>query len=143
MESEERLKVKGCLDISEFNLRHTVVNEMMKIGFVPSLKGFAYFRELLMIVIQEGNVDNLMDDKYRRVAEKFGVTVTLLERNVRTLVISTFNHSRGYKMLNDYFGLEVVEDRPPTNGQILSLMGEYIIFYLSEVNGKLTDKMFV
>lgn len=144
MGNEENLSVKDCLAISEDGLRRIIVNEMLHVGFIPSLRGFEYFKELLVLVIKDGNVDNLMDDKYKRVADKFGVNVIVLERNVRTLVINTFAKSGGYKFLNDYFDLEVVEDRPPTNGQLLSLMGEYIAFYLFEQNiGGLADNIFV
>lgn len=142
MMDKTSMKLRCGLEISERELRKVILSELMRMGFVSDLKGFEYFKELLFLVVKEGNVENLMEDKYKRVADLYGTNVNVLERNVRTLVFRTFKNTNEFKFLCTYFGVDM-DGLPPTNGQLLSLLGEYIIFYLFEKTVGGLENMFV
>lgn len=142
MMDKTSMKLRCGLEISERELRKVILSELMRMGFVSDLKGFEYFKELLFLVVKEGNVENLMEEKYKRVADLYGTNVNVLERNVRTLVFRTFKNTNEFKFLCTYFGVDM-DGLPPTNGQLLSLLGEYIIFYLFEKTVGGLENMFV
>lgn len=142
MMDKTSMKLRCGLEISERELRKVITGELMRMGFVSDLKGFEYFKELLFLVVKEGNVENLMEDKYKRVADLYGTNVNVLERNVRTLVFRTFKNTNEFKFLCTYFGVDM-DGLPPTNGQLLSLLGEYVIFYLFEKTVGGVENMFV
>ena len=118
----------GCIGESE--LRHFISGEMIRVGFDPSLKGFRYFCELLYLSILNRSTDNLID-MYKQAADKLSINWKALERNLRTLVYSSFYNGTKFIHVYEYFGLPP-EDRAPTVRRILALMSEYIVYNLFE-----------
>lgn len=118
--------------LTDGELTRLVSAEMIKMGFVPSLKGFPCMRELVLLALKEQKVDKLMK-MYDTVAEKFGTKGESLERNARTLVSKSYYHDEGFANLYGYFGLRVTYT-PPTVGQILALFTEYMAAVLFDKN---------
>lgn len=127
---ENKEGMTSTINENEDRLCRFVSTEMIRIGFVPSLKGFRYFRDLLMSALSKGTSDNLMT-LYSTVAERLQIKASVLERNVRTLISSSFIGSR-FHILTEYFGLPD-EKYPPTVGQTLALMTEFIATRLLEI----------
>lgn len=116
----------------EVELIRLVTTEMIRMGFVPCLKGFVAMRELVILALKNKKIDKLMD-MYEVVADKIGTKRESLERNARTLVNRSYYVDEGFANLYGFFGLKTTY-APPTVGQILALFTEYMVSVLFDGN---------
>ena len=49
LQTENILNLRDDIVISEAELRHIVTSELIRVGLMPSLTGFRYFKELVLI----------------------------------------------------------------------------------------------
>lgn len=138
LQTENILNLRDDIVISEAELRHIVTSEMIRVGLMPSLTGFRYFKEMVLISLQQKYGDLKTMALYAAVAESFGVRSDALERSVRTLVTSSFYTSNGFAILSKFFGFSSIE--LPSVGQTLTLLNEYILFNLFEQSIDNSDK---
>ncbi len=138
LQTENILNLRDDIVISEAELRHIVTSEMIRVGLMPSLTGFRYFKEMVLISLQQKYDDIKTMRLYAMAAELFGIRADALERSVRTLVTSSFYTSNGFAILSKFFGFSSIE--LPSVGQALTLINEYIIFNLFEQSMDKTEK---
>lgn len=138
LQTENILNLRDDIVISEAELRHIVTSEMIRVGLMPSLTGFRYFKEMVLISLQQKYGDIKTMGLYALVAEMFGIRADALERSVRTLVTSSFYTSNGFSMLSKFFGFSSIE--LPSVGQALKLLDEYIMFNLFEQSMDKSEK---
>ena len=53
LQTENILNLRDDIVISEAELRHIVTSEMIRVGLMPSLTGFRYFKEMVLISLQQ------------------------------------------------------------------------------------------
>lgn len=138
LQTENILNLRDDIVISEAELRHIVTSEMIRVGLMPSLTGFRYFKKMVLISLQQKYDDIKTMRLYAMAAELFGIRADALERSVRTLVTSSFYTSNGFAILSKFFGFSSIE--LPSVGQALTLINEYIIFNLFEQSMDKTEK---
>ena len=138
LQTENILNLRDDIVISEAELRHIVTSEMIRVGLMPSLTGFRYFKEMVLISLQQKYDDIKTMRLYAMAAELLGIRADALERSVRTLVTSSFYTSNGFAILSKFFGFSSIE--LPSVGQALTLINEYIIFNLFEQSMDQTEK---
>lgn len=122
----------GMSVLTDDELYRIVTAGMIKMGFVPFLKGFSGMRELVILILKKKKADKLMT-MYATVAEKIGTKSESFERNARTLVNKSYYFDDGFANLYAYFGLKQTY-APPTVGQILALFTEYMFAVLFDKN---------
>ncbi len=97
-------------------MRKEISEWLISKGFVPNLKGFIYICEAVE------NYDNgisLIKELYPKIAQKFDVTPSRVERNIRHSIERACD--LGLLVKDEVLGLLVSENKSkPTNGEFIS-----------------------
>lgn len=105
------------------DLRKTVSQFLIKMGFPTHMKGYLYTVEAVTMVIENpAHIGRFQYEVYPEIAEKFGVTTCSVERAIRTLIKGTYErHEIGY--FKRFFGYAI---QKPTNTEFITLCAEKI-----------------
>lgn len=105
------------------NLRKTIARFLMQMGFLAHLKGFQYTVEAVLIFIENPlSIGRFKEDVYPKIAKKMNTSATAVERNIRTLILKTYeSHEVGY--FNKYFNYPV---QNPSNTEFIIWCAEKI-----------------
>ncbi len=107
---------------NESYLQTTISNNLMKIGFSPKYKGFAFLTSIIYrLFTNENSINSLRDSVYPFVSSLYGVTETSIERDVRNLVKNTFARSKTDSVLRQKLG-----DNKPTSKNIIVIVSDEV-----------------
>lgn len=104
-------------------LRKTVSQYLIKIGFPTHMKGFRYTVEAVAMVIENPlYIGHFQHELYPEIARKSGVTTCSVERAIRNVIQGTYErHGIGY--FSQFFGYPI---QKPTNTEFISFCAEKI-----------------
>ena len=110
----------------------------MKLGLQPKFAGFDYLREAVALYYSKSELEEkLTTDIYPKVAEKFDVNETIVERDIR-VVISVAYKNGGFLALNEYCGTVVYTNSYTlSNLEVVSIVTEILL--LNEIKEKLQE----
>lgn len=105
------------------DLRKTVSQFLIKMGFPTHMKGYLYTVEAVAMIIENPvHIGRFQYEIYPEIAKKFGVTTCSVERAIRTLIKGTYErHEIGY--FRQFFGYAI---QKPTNTEFITLCAEKI-----------------
>lgn len=113
------------------NKNETIVYLALKELCVPSgIKGYAYIKEALLILLEVDNPACLIitKDLYPQIAKKFNTTTQRIERAIRHAIERAFDFIRPETIEKIFVNLGSEQDRP-TNKEFLIQVVEYMKYY--------------
>lgn len=104
-------------------LRKTVSQYLIKMGFPTHMKGYRYTVEAVAMVIENPlYIGHFQNELYPEIAQKSGVTTCSVERAIRNVIQGTYErHEIGY--FKQFFGYPV---QKPTNAEFITFCAEKI-----------------
>ena len=103
-----------------------ITREIQKIGYPTNIKGFQYVRHAIYLMMEDDQHKSMMKEIYPAVAEKFGTTVSCVERNIRHGIENAWIHG-SMKYIDEVFGFTVDADKgKPTNTAFIMTVAERI-----------------
>lgn len=120
------LKGKCMKECDLIKIRKVVKYALIRIGFQVNRIGFSYLCYAIELVIQEPPlIHRLCKGVYSKVAEKYGVSFSCIERDIRHSIEATFL-DRSFLEVNQMFKLNIFTiDDKPTAGEFIQLIAEY------------------
>lgn len=111
----------------ENNLKKEITKILIELGIPINLQGFSYFREGVLLAINQPNVlAKVTKDFYPRIGDYFEVKATAVERCMRHAADLGYLKT-GFKLINNYFNIESdIYDYKPTNSELVALIAEYL-----------------
>ncbi|MBQ7010043.1 MAG: hypothetical protein IJN05_12650 [Ruminococcus sp.] len=82
-------KLKWTKYISEELYLSEITNSLLKLGFSPKLKGFIYVKEAIYYYSEISFVNNIRNEIYSKVAEKYNVSITSLNHSIKKAIEET------------------------------------------------------
>ena len=127
---KELLKVKdekGSFiqeDKTEKSLYERVTELLHEIGIPANIKGYKYFREAIIYVIEKEETVNVAITKelYPTIAKKFDTTMPRVERAIRHSIEVAWEKHHGKNLRDEIFGYE----NRPTNSEAIATIAEYL-----------------
>ena len=111
---------KKELEISVSNLLH-------RLGIPANIKGYSYLRYAIMLSVEnEGYVNSITKTLYPKVAKKYSVTASSVERAMRNAI--SIGWDRGdITILSEFFGFTVnCAKGKPTNSEFIAMLSDNI-----------------
>ena len=98
---------------------------MHEIGIPAHIKGYQYFREAIMMVVQNmGLLNAITKELYPNIAEKYDTTASRVERAIRHAIEVAWSRGR-IETINKLFGYTVHEQKgKPTNGEFIAMVAD-------------------
>ena len=121
------------------DLRSQITEIMLKLGMQPKHSGFMYLREAIFLYFEKPNgEDKISTELYPKIAKMFGVSVTIVERNIRVLINDSQKNGGLYE-LNAFFGSVVFNNSfVLSNGEVVAMIVE--ILKLNQIKYKLVQE---
>jgi len=115
-----------------------ITDIMLSFGLQPKYIGFNYLRDAIEIFFNKvGNVEKLTVETYPKIAERYGVSVMVVERNIRIVIRNAYK-SKGLLEINSYYGNVVYSgEETLSNGEVISIIAE--ILKLNRIKQKLEE----
>lgn len=100
----------------------------ISVGIPPHIKGYAYLREGVKMMVENNSVINEVTKKlYPSIAEKFNTTASKVERAIRHAIEVAWNKGR-VDAINSIFGVKVYfGSERPTNSEFIALIADKLI----------------
>lgn len=103
-----------------------ITREIQKIGYPANVKGFQYVRHAIYLMMEDERHKSMMKEIYPAVAEKFGTTVTCVERDIRHGIENAWIHG-SMSYIDEVFGFTVDADKgKPTNTAFIMTVAERV-----------------
>lgn len=97
---------------------------MITAGFSPKIKGYHFLREGIRLAITQPEVmESVMGKLYPIISERFGSTVTRVERAIRHALALAWNRDN-FSVINKMFGFSCFRNTRPTNREFIALMSD-------------------
>ncbi len=98
------------------------------IGIPPHIKGYAYLREGIRLMIERPFIINaITKELYPTIALKFGTTASKVERAIRHAIEVAWNRGR-IDAINAIFGARIyLGNEKPTNSEFIALVADKLI----------------
>lgn len=113
------------INSSSASLESQITNVIQEIGIPAHIKGYAYLREAITMVIE--NMDYLSaitKELYPDVAEKFDTTASRVERAIRHAIEVAWNRGN-FEAIDKNFGNPINGNREkPTNGEFIAVIAD-------------------
>ena len=108
---------------ASINIKKTISQFLMQMGFLTHLKGYRYIVEAVAMLIENPcNIGRFQFDIYPKIAEKMGTSPIAVERSIRTVILKTYElHEKDY--FKKYFNYYI---QKPTNTEFISWCAEKI-----------------
>lgn len=118
---------QGLVVNKPFNLEVRVSEVLREIGVPANIKGYAYLREAIMLVVNDATVINYITSKlYPQVAKKFNSTGSRTERAIRHAIEVAFDRC-DLDVLHKWFGNTTASHRgKPTNSEFIAMVADTI-----------------
>lgn len=99
-----------------------------QIGFSPKLKGYTYFREAIMLVIDNPSMINFVTTElYPSIAKNHKCDPASVERDMRYAVKKAWDKGN-ISSFKSYFGYAVSNPQKPTNSELIALISDDLRF---------------
>lgn len=129
------VKKESSYNTSELSIvspKHNVyLNEvtllLRRISMPPHIKGYHYFRQAIVSVIENpSKLDNIMDEIYTPIAKKYGTSINNVERIMRHAVEASWNRCK-VSVIAEVFGntLNANKDKP-SNRELIAMLADKI-----------------
>ncbi|MDY5219214.1 MAG: sporulation transcription factor Spo0A [Aristaeellaceae bacterium] len=126
---EAQPAVAGCDEISAApeTLDEQITNLFLTLGIPAHIKGYAYLREAVHMVIDNHDVINrITKELYPGVARRFDTSASKVERAMRHAIEVAWSRGR-LDTVNKMYGYKVFDAMDkPTNGEFISCVAEKI-----------------
>ena len=126
---EAQPAVAGCEEISAApeTLDEQITNLFLTLGIPAHIKGYAYLREAVHMVIDNHDVINrITKELYPGVARRFDTSASKVERAMRHAIEVAWSRGR-LDTVNKMYGYKVFDAMDkPTNGEFISCVAEKI-----------------
>lgn len=112
--------------ISEDEITKIISESLLDLGFRPSLKGFVYIKEAILLYSKVLLVNSIFTDVYSKIAQKYGVSTTSIDCAIKKSIEDTWYKS---KLNHEYrlFRWSVIKtEYHPTNLEFIATMAELI-----------------
>lgn len=105
-----------------------VTEIFMAIGVPPHIKGYAYMREAIKMMVEKPSViSGITKELYPTIAKKFGTTASKVERAIRHAIEVAWNRGR-IDAINAIFGARIyLGVEKPTNSEFIALVADKLI----------------
>ena len=107
------------------NLEVRISEVFREIGIPAHIKGYAYLREAIVMVLEDKNLIYEVTKKlYPAVAKVYDTTSSRVERAIRHAIEIAWDRG-SYKILEKYFGYTIQEKRgKPTNSEFIATIAD-------------------
>ena len=126
---EAQPAVAGCDEISAApeTLDEQITNLFLTLGIPAHIKGYAYLREAVHMVIENrGVINRITKELYPGVARRFDTSASKVERAMRHAIEVAWSRGR-LDTVNKMYGYKVFDAMDkPTNGEFISCVAEKI-----------------
>ena len=115
------------LPATEISVDEKVTNIFLSIGIPAHIKGYAYLREAVRMVVEDHDVINrITKELYPGIAKRFSTTSSKVERAMRHAIEVAWSRGR-LDSVNRIYGYKVfsAEDKP-TNGEFIALIADKV-----------------
>lgn len=118
---------EAVLPTGEITIDEKVTNIFLSIGIPAHIKGYAYLREAVRMVVEDHDVINrITKELYPGIAKRFSTTSSKVERAMRHAIEVAWSRGR-LDSVNRIYGYKVfsAEDKP-TNGEFIALIADKV-----------------
>ncbi len=128
----ENLLIKRVQQLLEKNdLKNPIDDKLSRIfisvGIPPHIKGYAFLREGVKMVVNEPEIINNITKKlYPMISERFDTTPSKVERAIRHAIEVSWAKGR-IDTINNLFGVSVFMGEKPTNGEFIALIADKML----------------
>ncbi len=111
----------------EISIDEKVTNIFLSIGIPAHIKGYAYLREAVRMVVEDHDVINrITKELYPGIARRFSTTASKVERAMRHAIEVAWSRGR-LDSVNRIYGYKVFSaDDKPTNGEFIALIADKV-----------------
>ncbi|MBE5790670.1 MAG: sporulation transcription factor Spo0A [Clostridia bacterium] len=115
------------LPAGESTIDEKVTNIFLSIGIPAHIKGYAYLREAVRMVVEDHDVINrITKELYPGIARRFSTTSSKVERAMRHAIEVAWSRGR-LDSVNRIYGYKVFSaDDKPTNGEFIALIADKV-----------------
>ncbi len=115
------------LPAGEITIDEKVTNIFLSIGIPAHIKGYAYLREAVRMVVEDHDVINrITKELYPGIARRFSTTSSKVERAMRHAIEVAWSRGR-LDSVNRIYGYKVFSaDDKPTNGEFIALIADKV-----------------
>lgn len=108
------------------SMMQQISKSLLTLGFKPKLKGYIYTKEAIYFYILNPFVDSIVTDVYARIAQKYGITTTSVERAIRSSIECAW-YRDGINQKHELFQYSYLQTKyHPTNSEFIATMAELI-----------------
>ncbi len=120
------------------DLKKSISTFCLEIGILPHLSGYKYvIYAIIVTILNVENAKYLTKQVYPKVAQKFGVSESVVERTIRHALIVAGKTGKLAK-INDLIEADVFSPTERiSNGQFISLVADRFLFKLKIANGEM------
>ena len=118
---------EAILPAGEITIDEKVTNIFLSIGIPAHIKGYAYLREAVRMVVEDHDVINrITKELYPGIARRFSTTSSKVERAMRHAIEVAWSRGR-LDSVNRIYGYKVFSaDDKPTNGEFIALIADKV-----------------
>lgn len=111
----------------EITIDEKVTNIFLSIGIPAHIKGYAYLREAVRMVVEDHDIINrITKELYPGIARRFSTTSSKVERAMRHAIEVAWSRGR-LDSVNRIYGYKVFSaDDKPTNGEFIALIADKV-----------------
>ena len=115
------------LPAGEATIDEKVTNIFLSIGIPAHIKGYAYLREAVRMVVEDHDIINrITKELYPGIARRFSTTSSKVERAMRHAIEVAWSRGR-LDSVNRIYGYKVFSaDDKPTNGEFIALIADKV-----------------
>lgn len=122
-------RVKQLLEKNDFKnpIDDRLSRIFISVGIPPHIKGYAFLREGVKMVVNEPEIINNITKKlYPMISERFDTTPSKVERAIRHAIEVSWAKGR-IDTINNLFGVSVFMGEKPTNGEFIALIADKML----------------
>ena len=107
---------------------HNTISELLnKLCVTPNYNGYMYLREAIkMAVLEPINSRGFSTRMYPEIANKYGVSVASIERNIRTAIIKCWEKASLIDKTDIFGAFSAKSEWHPTNGEFILIIADKI-----------------
>lgn len=109
------------------DIERMVTEKIHEVGVPAHIKGYAYLRNAIMLVIEDGQlIESITKLLYPTVAKKFNTSASRVERAIRHAIEVAWNRG-DTDVLNSIFGFTINQSKgKPTNSEFIAMISDKI-----------------
>ena len=117
------VKVNAVYVEKNEEVKKSVGKFLVRIGLFANLKGFNYILSAVDEVLANPTcLNSIMKELYPKIAQKFNVTTSGVERNIRNAIEVAYNKGKLFAVANTFYGANFAKYEKPTNGEFLAFI---------------------